>query len=225
MNGVPLTALSLQLTAIGAEVMLLALLLRRGLGKPLLPASLRLLWGVSQFGIFLLSSYIPGQWFGIFGEFMAHYWMGAALFLPWMWWDARSMRHPLSPMVWRWLGMATGLNCILPLLHPWVPPGIQSLLTGGSMLLACTRLGVAVYRWRSLPDAQLIWLRDGRCRLEPHPYEPDYLIRTPGLLLQIVEHAATPDYRRELLRLLEARLALPAGADCTPTEEASWRRA
>ncbi len=207
MGAVPQIVLFVNLATASVEIGLLYLLLRRGLGRALASAAVRLVWGAALLLLSTIAALAPGRWELFFAPVMAHYLLLAIFNVLWMGWDARLRVHPLSGMAFRWLGTATLINASLPFLYQMIPPAYLQLACSGSIVISCCRLLSAVWDWQPAPMAQLVWYRDGRCRLDPPLREPDYLIDHPELLLRIVEAAAGAEYREPLLVLLRLRLA------------------
>ncbi len=206
MSGLPLSAILLPLAACVVEGVTCGLLIRKGLGVSLLSTVVRLAWGASQLTIYLLSLAVPGRLEAIFAPLMTHYWLSAVALMAWMWWDARSGRHELSSLAFRWLLTATVVSSVVPLLHHWIPTTLQAFLVDGVLIAACARVGSAAFSFGSEPRSRVVWLRNGMYRLEPQPRTPDYLVKHPELLLEVVRHSADPECRHALLRLLERRI-------------------
>ncbi len=201
----PLSAIILCFVEFGLELLAAGVILRRGLTKWLTPALLRLVWGAVAILIGLLAVEVPGRWEALFYPALAHYYLGASILIAWMAWNARAHRHALSGLTFRWLTACTLLNAVAGPMYTFLPSALVQAICSGSVILASLRIAWVVVDQRESEQARLIWRRDGTCRLEPQPQSPDFLVRNPELLLEIVARAASPDCRSALLGLLRVR--------------------
>ncbi len=210
---VALTALVLASVGTAAQVCTLAFLLHKRLARPLLPATVRLSWGVAQAAYFWLSQLIPGHWSAVFAPVMFNYWLVTIVLIAWMWWDGWGLgtRHPLSRMVFYYFGGSMLVSGVVPLLHHWLRTDFQAGIVAGAVILACGFLVVRSTQMGGVPECRLVWRRDGTCRIEPNPTAPDYYVRHPELILEMVSHAADASYRQPLLELLHLRIRREQG--------------